>query len=166
MQSNTGLLNVVIVSWSTNIQSSIAADSTDAELKSLYSAVKKITSLRHFLTSSSIHTLLQHPLIVYADNQAAINIIEQNKISNRSRHLDIPVTFSHEKFDHKYFQFTHIDTKLNAADASTKPLSGPILQHHWSFLRGIRFYPAPDFHHGSYLTNTAPATTHISMNKR
>ena len=123
MQSNKGLLNGVIVAWSTNIQTSIAADSTDAELKSIYSAVKKVTSLRHFLTSSSIHDLLQQPTIIYADNQAAINIIEQNKISDRSRHLDIPVTFSHEKYEQQYFRLTHIDTKLKGLGADVERIN-------------------------------------------
>ena len=68
--------------------------------------------------------------IIYADNQATINIIEQNKISNRSRHFYIPVTFSHEKFDLKNFQLRHIDTNFNIADSSTKVLSGPILSLH------------------------------------
>ena len=81
MQSNSSFLNGVIISWTTNIQSIIAADSTDAELKALFCIVKKITSFSHLITSTSI----SFPTItLYVDNKPAINIVTRNKISNRS----------------------------------------------------------------------------------
>ena len=64
----------VIVSWPTNIQSSITVDSTDTKLKIIYSAVKKVTSHCQFLIISSIDDLIQLPITMYADNQAAISI--------------------------------------------------------------------------------------------
>ena len=55
MQSNCEVLNWVVISWSTKkIQTAIAADSTDAKIRSLYTTIKKIVSFSHFLTSSSI----------------------------------------------------------------------------------------------------------------
>ena len=120
MQSNSSYLNGVIISWSTNIQSFIAADSTDAELKALFCTVKKLISFSHFLTSSSISFPNPHPPTLFVDNKPAINITTQNKISNHSRHLDIPVTYSYEKLQQQYYQLVHIDSKLNAADSSTK----------------------------------------------
>ena len=152
MQSNNSFLNGVITSWTTNIQSFIAADSTDAELKAIFSTVKRITSFTHFLTSSSVSSITAQPITLFIDNKPAINVVNQNKISNRSRHLDIPVTYSHEKLRQQYYIIQHIDTKLNAADDSTKPLTGPIHERHWSFSRGLRFYPSFDTPHGKYVT--------------
>ncbi len=43
-------------------------------------------------TSSEAVKGKAQPFILYADNTSSINIIRQNKISSRSRHLDIPVT--------------------------------------------------------------------------
>ena len=120
MQSNCGLFNGVITSWQTNVQTSIAGDSTDAELRSLYTTIKRIESFSHFLISSSLHQITDHPITLLADNQSSINIIVQNKISSRSRHLDIPVTYSYERFLKKHFAIHHIHNKLNAADLSTK----------------------------------------------
>ncbi len=85
----------------------------------------------------------------YVDNKPAINIVNQNKISNQSRHLDIPVTFPYEKLQQKYFTLTHIDSKLNAADTSSKAFTGPIQNRHWSFIRGSRFYPTTNTPHGA-----------------
>ena len=157
MQSNCGLFNRVLTSWQTNIQTTIAADSTDAELRSLYTTIKRIESFSHFLISSSIHQVTKHPITLLADNQASINIIVQNKISSRTRHLDIPVTYSYERLLKKYFNIQHINNKLNAADPSTKATSGPIQARHWNFLRGFRFFPQSTSSHGQYLT-TFPTT--------
>ena len=82
--TNIGTLNGVIVSWSTNVQTLIVADSTDTGLKLIFSTVKIITSLCHFLASCSIHYLISQPIAIYADNHADINIIEENKIPNQS----------------------------------------------------------------------------------
>ncbi len=166
MQSNCCVLNGAIISSSTNIQTTIASDSTDAEIRALYSTVKKMISFSHFLTSSSFRDLTPNPMTLYGDNRASINIILQNKISPHSRHLDIPVTFSYQHLQRKYFFITHIDTKLNAADISTKSTSGPLLSRHWSFLRGQRFYPSETTKHGQYLRNFKEATNILLSNKR
>ena len=150
-KSNWSSLNRVAISWTTNIQSFIAADSADAELKAIFWTVKKLISFSHFLTSSSITFPATQPITLFADNKPAINIVQQNKISNRSRHLDIPVTFSYEKLHQQYFTLCHIDSKLNAADTSTKPSTGPIHKRHWSHMRGLRFYPSPETQHGAYV---------------
>ena len=42
------------------------------------------------------------------------------------KQLGIPVTYSYEKFIQKYFVIQHINSKLNAADSSTKATSGPL----------------------------------------
>ena len=151
MQSNNSFVNGVITSWTTNIQSFIAADSTDAELKAVFSTVKRLISFTHFLTSSSISSMTDKPITLFVNNKPAINVINQNKISNRTRHLDIPVTFSYEKLQQQYYTIRHIDTKMNAADDSTKPLTGPIHERHWSFSRGLRFYPSYETPHGKYV---------------
>ena len=65
-----------------NIQLFFATNSTDVELKTIFSTVKKLIAFSHFLTSSSIHFQAQQPIILFVDNKPAINIITQTKISN------------------------------------------------------------------------------------
>ena len=76
--------NGIIDSLSTNTQTLIAVDSTDVELKAMYTIVKKVNSLQHIITISSIHVLVKQPTVIYANSQAVINIIEQDRISNLS----------------------------------------------------------------------------------
>ena len=94
MQSNCGLFHGIIITWSSNIQTTIATDSIDAELRSLYCTNKCIILFSHFLTSGGFPDATQYPIQLYPDNNASIKIIQQKKISPRSQHLDIPVTFS------------------------------------------------------------------------
>ncbi len=89
MQSTCCVLNGALISLSTNIQTTIAADSIDAEIRSIYSTVKKIISFSYFLTSSSFHDLTPHPITLYGDNRASIHLDLDISTSRHSRHIFI-----------------------------------------------------------------------------
>ena len=72
MQSNITTLNGVAVNWSCNIQSKVAADSTNAEVTALYSTCRKAIVLHHFLTSGIFHADIMKSIIIFADNEAVI----------------------------------------------------------------------------------------------
>ena len=165
MQSNKTTLNGVIVDWSSNVQSKVAADSTDAEVTALYATCRKAVALRHFLASGQFPSDLMPPIIIFADNEAVIGLMKSNKLTYRSRHEDVPIAFCYENYLLGYYKIYHISHKLNAADASTKPLTGPILQRHWEFLRGFRFYPSSTTPHGSYLTTVLTTQTVLDSGK-
>ena len=165
MQSNVGLLNGTIVSWSSNIQTSIAADSTDVETKAIFHTSKRACALRNFITSANFDSIINTPPHIYVDNQAPIGLIKTNKLMARSRHLDIPITFSHNQYILGYYTMEYITSKLNAADSSTKACTGPIHQRHWDFLKGNRFYPPENTDHGTYLRTPTNALKYIETGK-
>ena len=165
MQSAVGLLNGVIVAWSCNIQSSIAADSTDAETKAIFHASKRACATKNFITSAKLDPIINTPPHIYVDNQATIGLIKSNKLTSRSRHLDIPIAFAHDRLTLGYYTIGHIPSKLNAADSSTKACTGPIHQRHWEFLRGFRFYPPENTDHGKYLRTPSNALKHVGTGK-
>ena len=165
MQASVGLLNGVIVSWTSNIQSSIAADSTDAETKAIFYVSKRACALRNFITSAHFDPIINTPPHIFADNKATIGLIQTNKLTSRSRHLDIPIAFAHDRYAMGYYTIEHISSKLNAADTSMKACTGPIHQQHWEFLRGYRFYPTTKTPHGTYLHTPTHATTILTTGK-
>ena len=61
MQASIGLLNGTIVAWTANIQSSIAADSTDAETKAIFHVSKRACAFRNFVTSASFDKIVNTP---------------------------------------------------------------------------------------------------------
>lgn len=154
MEATTFLINGVIYDWSSNIQQSIAKDSTDAEIRAAFKTVNKIVCHRNFFTSSSIHTLLHTPMTLFLDSTATSKVIKANKVTSRTRHLDVPVNYNHEVHDLSYFTPEYIHRSMNLADALTKPLAAPSLSKHWDIMRGLRFYPSSSTPHGKYLNDT------------
>ena len=131
MQSNITTLNGVAIDWACNIQSKVAADSTNVEITTLYSTCCKAIVLHHFLTSGFFHTNVMKPIIIFADNEAAIGLLKSNKLTYRSCHEDVPIAFCYENYLLGYYKFHNISSKLNAADTFTKSTTGPIMQLHW-----------------------------------
>ena len=165
MQANIGLLNGVITSWSSNIQTTIAADSTDAETKAIFTVSKRACALNNFITSANFDPIVNTSPHIYSDNQATLGLIKTNKLTFRSRHLDIPVAFTHDRYTLGFYTLDHIPRKLNAADTSTKACTGPVHQRHWEFQRGSRFYPSDETPHGNYIKTPSTALTVLSTGK-
>ena len=117
------------------------------------------------MTSAHFDEVINTPPHIYIDNTATIGLIQTNKLTHRSRHLDIPISFSHDRYMLGYFTVDHISRKLNAADSSTKACTGPVHQRHWEFLRGYRFYPPITSEHGKYLRTPSTALTVLATGK-
>ena len=81
IQSTVGLLNGAIVSWTSNIQSSITADSTDVETKAIFHVSKQACAVRNFITSAQFDPIINTPPHIYVDNQATIGLIRTNKLT-------------------------------------------------------------------------------------
>ena len=98
MQSHIATLNGVAIDWTSNIQTKIAADSTDAEVLALYSTCRKAISFQHFSASGNFPPDLIKPIIIFSDNEAAVGLMKSNKLTYRSRHEDVPIAFCYENF--------------------------------------------------------------------
>lgn len=104
----------------------------------------KITSFRNFLTSSNITPLLVKPFTMMIDSAPAIQVMKSQRIISRSRHLDIPIHYSHEYLEYNHYCSQHIDRRLNLADMMTKPLSDTSISNHWDAVRG-KLFPTPQY---------------------
>ena len=60
------------------------------------------------------------PIMMYADNTAAIDLCRNPVLSDRSRHIDISYHFVRESVINKRFDLDYIDTASNPADLFTK----------------------------------------------
>ena len=136
MQVNIGFLNGVTMAWSCNIQTTVAADSTDAETKAIFHVSKKAFALRNFITSAHLDPIINTPPHIYVNNRATIGLIKSNKLTFHSRHQDVPIAFAYDQFTLGYYTIEHIPSKLNAVDTSKKACTGPVHQRHWEFMRG------------------------------
>ena len=151
MEAHVFLLNGVAYAWSSNVQRATAKDSTDAEIRSAFKTANAIVCHKNFLTSSSITCLLRKPMTLFLDSTATKKVIQANKVTSRTRHLDVPVNYTHEIYNNGYFQPEYVHRSLNLADALTKALPAQSFSRHWDIMRGLRFYPSKDTPHGKYL---------------
>jgi hypothetical protein len=56
------------------------------------------------------------------DNEPAKSLIKDNKISDRSKHIDVHFHFVRERFNNSEYQVRHVASKDNLADICTKAL--------------------------------------------
>ena len=128
-RSTTGyvfMLNGGAISWASRLQKTVAASTTEAEYMSESAAIKEALWLKTLLTDfgydfSSIY--------MFADNQAAIKLMTNPIISQRSKHIDIAYHFARQHVIAGTITLGYIPTEQMVADVFTKPV--PESKHMW-----------------------------------
>jgi hypothetical protein len=121
-RSTTGyvyLLNGGAISWSSRLQPTVAASTTEAEYMAGAYSVKEGLWLRKLMRD------LGHPLKVLeirGDNQSALKLMKHPIASQRSKHIDVIYHFVRERVEMGEVNFTYIKTEDMVADILTKPL--------------------------------------------
>lgn len=122
-KSNSGyvfLLNGSAVSWSCRKQTCVALSSTEAEFISLAEACKEAKWLTQLFID------LKHPfneaITMWEDNQSCLKLIESEKQSNRSKHIDTKFYFIRDYAANQIVSFSYCPTDDMIADLLTKPL--------------------------------------------
>ena len=123
-KSNSGYifqLNKSTISWSCKKQSSVALSSTEAEFVALSEACKEAIWLRKLLRDMKI--IQSKPTKMFEDNQSCLRLATEERLSNRTKHIDTKVHFIKEHIDQKTIQCVYCPTEDMIADIMTKPLS-------------------------------------------
>jgi hypothetical protein len=114
------------IAYKSKIQPTVSTSSTEAEFIAAVHAAKISKYLRSILHELGYTQTAPTPL--YEDNAAAILMINANRPTSRSRHVDIQHFAIQEwKANHEIILF-HIPGIINIADALTKSL-GTTLHH-------------------------------------
>ena len=97
----------------------IAQSSTEAELYALAEVCRELLWIRSFLGE------LQIPIVcetIYQDNTTTIIMVKQDRMSVRSKHIDVKFNFVKRLVRDKLVVCPHIATKQMVADIFTKDL--------------------------------------------
>lgn len=113
------------ISWETRKQASVAASTTEAEYMALFEATREALWLKALALSIGI--VIDKPIKIHEDNQGCIDIAENPKDHNRTKHIGIKYHFSRERIETNYISLSKIPTGEQLADTLTKPLHGPQL---------------------------------------
>ena len=116
------------VAYKAKMQPTVATSSTEAEFIAAVYTAKAVKHLRSVL--SDLGLLPLKPSIIYEDNKAAIDMINDSKPTTRSRHIDIQHFAIQEWQDKGEIEMHHIPGVINPADDETKSLSWTLHSRH------------------------------------
>ena len=121
-RSTTGyvfILNGGAISWSSRLQQTVAASTTESEYMAAASATKEGLWLRKLLSEMQLDITI---IDIKADSQSAIKLLKNPVFSMRSKHIDVIYHFARERVMRGEVRFHYIRTDLMVADALTKPV--------------------------------------------
>ena len=80
-----------LISWCSKTTPSVKLSSTDAEYYALAEVTKEIMYLKQLLETLGL--MVKTPILIYEDNQQAIDIANNLMIKSRTKHIDIKLHF-------------------------------------------------------------------------
>ncbi|KAI3438358.1 hypothetical protein D9Q98_000796 [Chlorella vulgaris] len=113
------ILNGGAVSWSSRLQQTVAASTTEAEYMAAAAAIKESLWISKLLSDLHIDSGIT---TIQADSQSAIKLLKHPVFSMRSKHIDVIYHFARERVARKEVTFTYTKTDHMVADALTKPV--------------------------------------------
>ena len=108
------------VSWSSRLQPTVAASTTEAEYMASSQATKEALWLRKLLQEVDVSGV--GVIKIAGDNQGALKLIKHPIASMRSKHIDVLHHFVRERVARQEAAFEYCSTSQNVADFLTKPL--------------------------------------------
>ena len=129
-KSNTGFvikLSGGVISWVSRKQTCVTLSSTEAEFIALAECCQEILWFKKLLDDFGIET---GTVSIYEDNQSCMKLVDQEKQSNRSKHIDIKYYFVKDLKLQGIINLIYCPTELMVADLLTKPLGSQKLSEH------------------------------------
>ena len=145
------------ISWASRKQKSVTTSTAEAELMALVPATKHAIWLSKFLYEIERSQFIGpngRTVIMNEDNQAAIKMVNNNQISERSKHIDIGCHFVRERSENQDIKVQYCHTDEMTADGCTKGLAKAKFQ---SFLKLLGLRVSKDESTYIALTSTRPA---------
>jgi ribonuclease HI len=115
------LINGVMISWKCKKQTSVALSTAEAEYVAMVEGIKEALGASECLREIGI--MVQSPIIVKSDNQAAIAQVKNESTSSKAKHVDIKYKFVQDLSRKGLIKIEYVDTEEQMADLFTKPFN-------------------------------------------
>ena len=120
------------VFYSSKRQTCIASSSTEAELIAASACALEVVSAVRLRREMGMHS--DAPVVLYVDNDGAVELSRDRKSCHRSRHVDRRYFKVRELEAEGVLRVERIDTKENSSDVLTKALEPAV---HWKHCRRL-----------------------------
>ena len=117
-----------VISHSSKQQQTIALSSCEAEYMAMSEAAKEAIWASRFLEELGVKKGKNQPILLYADNQGAIDLTVNPLFHKRTKHIEIRWHWIREVVARKKIAIQYLPTKEMLADGLTKPLPTPGFQ--------------------------------------
>ncbi|KAI1003570.1 Retrovirus-related Pol polyprotein from transposon TNT 1-94 [Podosphaera aphanis] len=111
------------ISWSYKKQKTTALSTTEAEYMAISDAARHMICMQSALKELKLY----YDSILHADSNGAIDLAKNQRVSQRSKHIDIRYHFIREHIDNS-FSLEYVASENNLADLLTKQLTKPTHQ--------------------------------------
>ena len=111
------------ITWQSKKQPTTALSTTEAEYMSMSNATKELIWLRTLLNEIGFHQ--SDATTIYQDNMGSIDLSQNNKNHDRTKHIDIRHHFLRDHIQSGNMKSIYCKTKEMVADMLTKPLAKP-----------------------------------------
>ncbi|XP_062557846.1 uncharacterized protein LOC134222699 [Armigeres subalbatus] len=110
-----------VVSWASRKQSCVALSSTESEFIALAEVCKEIQGMLKLL--KDLEKNVDHPIWIREDNHSCIQQGENEKVDDRSKHVDTKYCFIKDLKNKNVISLLYCPTEDMLADMMTKPLT-------------------------------------------
>ena len=124
------------VSWLSRSQKTISLSSCESEYISLADCVKDVLFLKQVFGFMSPKNK-DKKVVVYEDNEGAIQLANNPLSSSRSKHIHVRYHFIRNEIREGNVSVSHIKSKDQCADVMTKPLPQDVFNGHCRFILGL-----------------------------
>jgi hypothetical protein len=156
-KSITGMqctLGGTLTGWASRTQRSVTLSSTEAEYVALTSCCQDARYVQQMVQELTSIVLTA---VLLEDNQGAIYLVRNQRVGQRTKHIDIRMHFIRELYEQKLIDVKYVETELNAADIFTKNPPEKLFATHAARLRNGNALVWSD--HSNYV-NMIEALTH------
>ncbi|GKD75010.1 hypothetical protein Tco_1333292, partial [Tanacetum coccineum] len=133
------VLNGGAIDWKSTKKSIFATSSAKAEYNAAYDASKEAVWVRKFISRLGVVPTIEEPINMYCDNNGAITIANESRITKGARHFCAKVHYLRKVIEYGDIKLEKVHTDNNLAYPFTKALA---FLKHSEHTRNIGMLPA------------------------
>ena len=127
------------VCWRSKKQDFTAQSTLEAEFVSMSFSIREAIWLRRIMFDVDTKNNCHEPTVIFGDNEGALELAYNDKVNERSRHIEFKYFFSREKVKDGTVVFSYIPSDENIADIMTKIIT-PAVHKRLVVKMGIRLH--------------------------